>query len=355
MVDKPSAKAVPLPLPIDDEYLETFNQGQTPDKPQLLAYYRATLEATDILARVQKLSAAIEDPNIDRSCQYQLLLGIKAISNTNTVFDIDQAVTSWHQNLPAHLKTYESQFPNVMLNRQAELLRFRHLHMRMLTFRSVLSRFCLLRTETPILASKFYESLPQRLALSCSALCLRSACDLIEIVHERLKTSSSVAGTPVGWNVFLFVYTSATILQATRLHPLVESSVEGYDRERLWHQTIEILKNFERLGPTAQRSIVALEILSEKITQAISTRRELEACIERSNSRDAYAEGLPTPAPSAWTKSAVGAAAPIAEPLQEELAPGGLLISGLSEPFDLEDFDFNLNDLSWLSSVPFDL
>jgi hypothetical protein len=348
MIDKSSLKQVPLPMAVDDEFLES---GQPADRPAVLAFYVYTLESFDVLSRAQKVSTLMEDQDLEQKDQYQLLFGHSDLANVSSVLEIDQALTNWYRQLPPHLQLSSGHMNNMStIKRQAQITRFRYLHCRILIFRPVLSRFCLAQNELSSSITKFDDSLPQRMALSCSTLCLRAAHEMIEIIYNNIDKQAITGHIPLWWNAVLYVYTSATVLQAARLHPVVETSVGDYNTETSWKHAIEILKRLDRFRSAAQRSVVALEILADKITEAIVPRG-------RNETGASPVGGLPTPAPSTWTNSSTGQTpAPMLGPTEAgDVESSGLQFPGLGDPFDLADFDFDLNDMSWLTSAPTDL
>jgi len=348
MIDKSSSKQVPLPMAVDDQFLES---GQPADQPAVLAFYGSTLESFEILNRAQKISALIEDQDLEQKDQYRLLFGHSDLANVTSVLEIDQALTNWYRELPPHLQLSSPDTGQMsVFKRQAHITRLRYLHCRILIFRPVLSRFCLAQNELSSSISKFHDSLPQRMALSCSTLCLRAAHEMIEIIHNNVNNETIAGHIPLWWNMVLYVYTSATVLQAARLHPAVETSVSDYSTETSWKHAIGALKKLERFGSTAQRSLVALEILADKITEAMAPHGKMEVA-------SGLAAGLPTPAPSMWTNSSTGQTpAPFPAPTDpEDPEPGSVHFLGLGDPFDLAEFDFDLNDMSWLTSAPVDL
>lgn len=348
MIDKSASEQVPLPMAVDDQFLES---GQPPDQPAVLAFHVNTLESFEILSRAQKISALIEDQDLEQKDHYRLLFGYSDLANVTSVLEIDQALTNWYMQLPPHLQLSSTNPDRLsMLKRQAHMTRFRYLHCRILIFRPVLSRFCLAQNELSNSITKFDDSLPQRMALSCSTLCLRAAHEMIEIIHNNTNNESVMGHIPLWWNAVLYVYTSATVLQAARLHPVVETSVGDYSTETSWRHAIGILKRLERFGSTAQRSVVALEVLADKITEATAPHGKVET-------GSGSAGGIPTPAPSSWTNPSTGQtpAAMSAPAGAGDLEAGGVQFPGLGDPFDLSEFDFDLTDMSWLTSAPVDL
>jgi hypothetical protein len=347
-IGKSLSKKVPLPMAVDDEFLES---GQPPERPAIIAFYVYLLQSIDILSRAQKASALIEEQDLQQKDQYRLLFGHSDLANVASVLEIDQALTNWYRQLPSHLQLVSTSLDmSSITSRQAYVIRSRYLHCRILIFRPVLSRFCLAQDELSSSVTKFEDSLPQRMALSCSILCLRAAHEMIEIMHNNMGSQATRGYVPIWWNAILYVYNSATVLQAARLHPVVETSVSDHNTETSWKHALGILKKLQKFGSTAQRSLVALEILADKVTEAIAPRGK--------NETDASAAtSLPTPTPSTWPNPSTGPPpTPTAVTVDAGDAEGsGIPFPGLGDPFDLAEFDFDLSDMSWLASTPVEL
>lgn len=122
------------------------------------------------------------------------------------------------------------------------------------------------------------------------------------------------------------VYTAATVLLAARLRPVIATGVSEYSIADSWAHAIEILKAFQRLGQSAQRCVAALEILSAKVsvdTYPLEVNLDPSSEFQRST----------TDMTSATTLADV--------PFDDYQV--GLDFSGIT---------FDLNDMSWLTSLP---
>jgi hypothetical protein len=122
------------------------------------------------------------------------------------------------------------------------------------------------------------------------------------------------------------VYTAATVLLAARLRPVIATGISEYSIADSWAHAIEILKAFRRLGQSAQRCVAALEILSAKVsvdTYPPDVNQDLGADFQRATTDMASATSLPD------------------VPFDDYQV--GLEFSGIT---------FDLNDMSWLTSLP---
>ena len=215
-----------------------------------------------------------------------------------------------------------------------------------------------------------HESLPQHLALACSNLCLRAAHDAIHLIYYNLDRENITGPVPQWWNCVLFTYSAATVLQAARLRPVGSPS---YNIDTSWNQALEIIQSFEPLSPLVQRCVLALKILADKITEttaghdhtaATTTKLAGTSTLRPNSGSVTTAMSVPTPNAPRWTEKDGPSPASAPPP-----TPGGAieaanaLLPGMDEA--LEDgaaatagtmgFDFDLNDMSWLTSAPVNL
>lgn len=410
-----------------------MDRGQPSDCPPVIAFYIKTLEVFEIMAKVMQNSASL-NRGIGTSTsrdQYQLLFGDSNINHLTETLQLDQSLMIWASSLPHHLRpdSFSPRSPtpkyNPIFHRQANVLRSRYLHTRILLFRPILSRFCLAQPDTAYHSSSSssaqnmeHESLPQHLALACSNLCLRAAHDAIYLLYSNLDRENITGPVPQWWNCILFTYSAATVLQAARLRPM---SISSYNIDTSWSHALEIIHSFESLSPIVQRCVVALEFLADKISEmmaghghdhhhhhqhhhshAAATTTAAQSAPHPHSSSTASnfphpaptALSLPTPPPAPrWIDHDSGpgrsfspASAPPPTPnlnlnlnlgaaTATAAAAGGMveaantLLPGMGDAVESEEiggrggaglmmggaFDFDLNDMSWLSSAPVNL
>ncbi len=124
----------------------------------------------------------------------------------------------------------------------------------------------------------------------------------------------------------LDIYTAATVLLAARLRPVIAESVPGHSVADSWAHAIEILKSFARLGQSAQRCVAALEILSAKIPLDSSPPNTQQDGNSLNQSDETMANS--------------------SMPVKD------LTLDDLQTGVDFDDIVFDLNDMSWLTSLP---
>ncbi|KAJ9613285.1 hypothetical protein H2200_003227 [Cladophialophora chaetospira] len=110
-------------------------------------------------------------------------LGAKAIGK---VLEMDRSIWVWRRNLPVHLK-WDVSDParSRMHQRQSNVLRMRHHHIRVLLFRPLLAKFCARETVPP----SDERILPWKIVLQCCITCVETAVDTISVLHEAVTVN----------------------------------------------------------------------------------------------------------------------------------------------------------------------
>ncbi|CAI7638909.1 unnamed protein product [Penicillium manginii] len=203
MISKISSGAVPLPVLVDDEFIPvdaTVDPTQPTQKLSMMAFYAKTLELYEIMNEVLlSLHKPVSDDGPEETHQF-------SFTNTNTdgehtIFELDHSLTRWAQGLPAHLRTGSTEGAhNPVFFRQGIVLNARFLHIRILLFRPILSKYCTMRdnsTSNSMIAIS--NSLPRRVALQCSIICVRVAQESIEMIYQNVPADGTGGPLPAWW------------------------------------------------------------------------------------------------------------------------------------------------------------
>ncbi|PYH97628.1 hypothetical protein BO71DRAFT_481081 [Aspergillus ellipticus CBS 707.79] len=193
MISKWLSAAVPLPLMIDDEFLDTQTQGattRTDGQPCMLPFYISQLQ----------LYGIINDILLELNLPEQLQIH-SPLSHHNTIF-----------------------------RRLAIVGKVRLLHARILLFRPILSQFCLPQSHPASSPAGLQDSLTHRTVIQCSNLCLGAAHDIIELIYTNLDL------------------TAATVLLAERIRPVIAVGITTYSNALSWTRAIEILSAYARIA-----------------------------------------------------------------------------------------------------------
>ncbi|RAH50362.1 transcription factor domain-containing protein [Aspergillus brunneoviolaceus CBS 621.78] len=329
MIAKASGGSVPLPATVDEEYIPSAGTAiiQPAGRPSVMAFYAKSLELYEIL---NDILLSLYNPNPDESPEdvYDFYFNKQTTEGGHTMFELDRALTKWSRTLPEHLRGDASlAYGDKMFYHQSVVLRARFLHVRMLLFRPILSKYCTSRdigVADPLICLQ--DSFPQRIALQCSIICVKVAQEVIGLIHGHIPADGSAGPLPAWWYNILYVYTAATVLIAGRLCPAILEEVTEPAITESWDHALEILRRYHSYSTSARRCVAALEILYERVvSEGRSTDQELPAQAVQTGSSMSNGFG--------------------------DVSLGEGFNSGLFDGIDLLDFQ----DMSWLNSVPSNL
>ncbi|RAL01245.1 transcription factor domain-containing protein [Aspergillus ibericus CBS 121593] len=269
MISKASCGSVPLPANVDEEYIPAVSGSevtQPANRPSVMAFYAKSLELYEIL---NDILLSLYSPTTDESPEdiYDFYFDKEANQGERTIFELDRALTKWSRSLPSHLRG--ESYPGgeyTVFYHQSVVLRARFLHVRMLLFRPILSRYCTSREigiSDPLIS--FRDSFPQRVALQCSIICVKVAQEVIGLIHGNLPADGSSGPLPAWWYNILYVYTAATVLIAGRLCPAILDEVTETAIAQSWDSALEVLRRYHSHSTSARRCVAALEILYERV------------------------------------------------------------------------------------------
>ncbi|KAL2820921.1 fungal-specific transcription factor domain-containing protein [Aspergillus cavernicola] len=331
MISKASCGSVPLPATIDEEYIASapgVEASQPADQPSMMAFYAKSLELYEILNDVL-LSLYKPAPEESPEDIYDFYFNRETSEAELTVFELDRALTKWTRSLPPHLRgAPASGSDNTIFYRQSVVLRARFLHVRMLLFRPILSKYCTARDIASDPLISLNDSFPQRVALQCSTICVKVAQEVIELIYSNIPSDGTSGPLPAWWYNILYVYTAATVLIASRLCPAILQEVTETATTRSWNCALEILRKYQSYSTSARRCVAALEILYERV-------------ISEANDQ-----------PEPHVPAGAGAGAPLNSNANANTIGDMSLGEGMNAVF-LDSFDFaDFQDMSWLNSVP---
>lgn len=286
-------------------------------------------------------------------------------TNPAAIFDLDRKLLRWSCDLPIHLRTDEDPEKHPNHVRQANVLWLRFRHIRMLLFRPILSLFC---TRHGNSTDTLGDTMPERIARQCSLMCVELAQEIIAFFQSSLATTPPQAQgfdsfLPAWWYSLLYIYTAATVLVAAQISPSLATEISTEAVTASWEGAIWVLKRFEGFSKNTGNAAAALEILYDKVTlQYRETQNQATQQLNTTARSDLDGRSsMPNPDifPSSKQQSRVAksgitdsrSAIPVAGTPAKEPQP--TLAS--DSFFDLDSFSLDANDMSWLTSVPFQL
>ncbi len=106
MISRRAADAVPLPAPIDDEYLSDdpkIPNRQPKDKYPIMGFFPESLKLYKILSNILRTLYMPADDSSPRDI-YSFYFGDGTFEGLSNVFELDRSMTNWVRDLPLYLK-----------------------------------------------------------------------------------------------------------------------------------------------------------------------------------------------------------------------------------------------------------
>ncbi|KAJ9666026.1 hypothetical protein H2201_003938 [Coniosporium apollinis] len=354
MITSQAAATVPRPVNLDElleqpDPIRHSSAGPLSD----LNFFIETLKLYEILNEILLALYTPASPGPPEDT-YDFYFGTSSVGIGNSIFELERKLLRWNQDLPIHLRHEPGSTKHEIHIRQTNILRLRYLHIRMLLFRPTLSLFCTHNQDDPMARE---DSMPRRLALQCSIMCIKAALEVVDLVRSNMSSVSTYYnGLPAWWYCIFYVYTAATVLVAARLRP--EIAVEVADAELISHlQTaIGLLEQFKIFSQNAQKCATALTILSEKVEQQRASQTTARANVASESHPMGMnpLEGINASLPghNIATPGIGQLAAPEVDLNAVPLLSLGSHDHPVAGMFDDMDFGFDISDMSWLNSVP---
>ncbi|EJT78521.1 hypothetical protein GGTG_03621 [Gaeumannomyces tritici R3-111a-1] len=319
---------VPLPLPVDDELLQTtpgsgsIQPNISPARKSRLEFYVYTLHLTEILMTVLEQFYV---PHIDlRRAGPE---GIN-IQDLQRLHEIDFSLSRWRASLPIHLRVYSSDRYNGGASaesgspfaKQAVTLHGRYLHLRILLFRPTtvdLSSGAFLQADAAGKATEFQRGVVK----ACVSSCVSAARELITLVWNGIDEGKDARATLPWWYAIFYLYTAGTVVLAVLLTPNLRlvfchleaapgapgahGDPEGNPESLLqasWSTCVKALSLYQQSGSTfARRCLWILRaIYDQRSTQCdVAADRSPEIAATVPETDAAAAEASTHPLPSA--------------------------------------------------------
>ncbi|KAH8700820.1 fungal-specific transcription factor domain-containing protein [Talaromyces proteolyticus] len=326
-ISRAIASAVPLPAPIDDEYLlesaETFGE-QRAGMPSQIEFFIQTVKLYGML---DDILLSLYSPNSDSATLY----GKLQCWDNNSIFRVEAGLSRWKKEIPSCLQfngQNEVSKLGSVFHRQSNVLQARYLHLRILLFRPVFTFF---QDRDTTWAELFSDAFLQySVAQQCVVQCIKAAQQLVELIHSNLQQDGSMGPLPAWWYNVFYIYTAATVMTATRLYPSVATDIDESLLTQSWNCALETLRAYQEYSRSAKRCLVTLEVLHEKVVGGIQAQNEEATEPTKSSRLDPWLDVNST----------------------QQLRP-----NDAPEIQDLGDLGttFDIMDMAWLDSTPFDL
>ncbi|KAK3985203.1 activator of stress genes 1 [Cladorrhinum sp. PSN332] len=261
---------LPLPLPIDDEYLSATEEGSQPDgvpsRLDLAIYSHKTvaiMEAMHSQDRTHRLK--INHGTVEHS-----------VPDPSGILRLNSMIDDFLDGLPEHLRpnadysrmmVRQEDIPYFMM--QSQVLKSRLLFLRLLLLRpSLLAEARRWATPEPGVAQTPSSMLQERLHLEICALCLDTVHAVLEKTHAALGSQYQLPE----WYALHFSFASATILLVASLSPNLGVNLDLEPTKSSWERAMGILEFHKTHLPSASKGIDALHRYRHMITMRLNAR-----------------------------------------------------------------------------------
>ncbi|KIX07448.1 uncharacterized protein Z518_02101 [Rhinocladiella mackenziei CBS 650.93] len=358
MIGPRAALAVPLPLPVDEEYLVpgSFHTPPVPVQPNDAAveFYVLSLKLYEILHDVIFNFYSVNFGH-GKPVESDKYFGSLSESQSS-VFEIEHRIVRWEQSIPDHLRVGrkpQSHDANATRYRQAVILHQRQ-DSRPHTVRQYVTDISQTTPRSPV-TLETGSLLSHRIFLQCAIVCVRVALEAINTIHQERGNNDAENGYLAAWwyNV-LYLYTSATVLIAARLSSAILADVSEETILDGWHKAMDVLKRYSLFSASIKRLTTTLTLLFEAVPRQYSRFKENSRQVQTDTSPLPQNQGQGSvPLPYWRLLDSVDLVSTPVDNLPREQSQD----DNNALPDDsLLDFDrvFDPNDLSWLMTIPLD-
>lgn len=282
-----AASQVRLPEAIDDEYLQTSNEGIQPQNyNSRLAFFILSVALFDILSDVLSI-VYHESPLQDRSSTTR-----EAINSSSTrlheTMQLSARLDKFESEIPAFLRikasSSEALNPSSQVSTpdiftlQANVLHCRTLYTRLVLLRPLLLAACSETHSGQRGSNPDTNSFESHVVARACALCTQTAVALIDSLHA---TINSVLRNSVWYTVY-FTFSAAVVLITARIYTIRvgHGSLFGDNAispqvgfEVAWSKAMSILAFHKDRIHSAGRAIIVLESLNQKLEHETSQQQ----------------------------------------------------------------------------------
>ncbi|KAK3692973.1 fungal-specific transcription factor domain-containing protein [Podospora appendiculata] len=248
---------VPLPAPIDDEYLSETGEGrQPPGIPSSLDFLVYAMKLLEII----KDFTAIEIQHREMGTLRKVASGQELGDTLDIISDLE----GFLDNLPPHLRTDHPlsgrpAFIDACFRMQAVSLKARVMYARMRVLRPMIvveANRCISEAindkkgiSNPITSPR------NRLRQDLCALCVKTAHDVLSQMHHQISTVCRV----LPWRTLYSTFAAASILIAAKLCPFLEVDFDRDPCKTSWNKAIETFEFHQTQVASAATGIEALK------------------------------------------------------------------------------------------------
>lgn len=260
MLHKFTPSPLPLPSPIDDEFLAT-SQLQPSGKISYVSFYIESLKLYNLLADI--VAKVYGKTNLHPSAN-EKRAGIEEISK------FDTAISNLENGLPDHLQhdgmvSNESAGQILCFRRQAYVLQARFLHLRLLLYRPTFLRFWhqQLLKQIPSSSSRSSRDSVSKVTLaldqSISVACVEASLKLVDVIAQ--STSNTASGA--WWYSLLYIRLAGTVVVLAMCCDAVVSLTGLESLHVAYQKSLSVLEGLTSYSSSVSRAIQQLRRMHE--------------------------------------------------------------------------------------------
>lgn len=269
MINSQAAASVPLPTAHPENFVCNCYVEPCPadTSESSCHFFIEALKLYDLMSETLQALYNSASPKEVENDAYTIYFGSLGTGAVGSIFELNKRLRSWSLELPIYLRHNPGAIKTAIHCRQTNILWLRYCHVRILLFRPVLSRFCSERENHKIPED---QTLPWKIAFQCSISCIKAALETINylnttIADKKLEELDDLL--PSWWYNIFYIHTAATVLLAARLQESIVSEVTESAINNAWHVLMRILKRFKNYSKHATRCAAALSVLFEQVSQ----------------------------------------------------------------------------------------
>lgn len=190
--------------------------------------------------------------------------------------------------------------------------------------------------------------------------CVRVAQDSIRLIHWHRPQNIGATGSMATWwfNV-LFIYTAATVLNASLLSPPIVDELSEASILESWQLALAILEEYTVFGEHIRRLIITLRVLFDTMPKQYSHHRRLRSQREHGDNAQVSHNAPPTTTnievpPSGVPSQEPGFRPTIPSSIPFQASATEQVFDWSQQTDDLWDLGFDPLDLTWLTNLPTD-
>ena len=272
--------AVPIPAPIDDEYLSTYPgqvNHQSSGTPSYVGFYEQSLKLYEIqgMALLVLQHGHAGSANSQRNRQRSFPRDLDDI-NFGAMIDFDSSLQRWIKSLPGHLTVGPENRAVCCFARQANILHIRQLQVQILLHRPTVAILMKPNLRSKILAASNDSSalpLSLEMAMACASRCIRASQGVVNTIwDEQMKNYEdplALTLLPAWWFQVFFIYTAATAIIPCYIFGELRGPISHESIMETWRRSLILLDRLSQHSSTARRCMAVLQYVSTASSQMV--------------------------------------------------------------------------------------